>query len=405
MKTYGGVIASVQALYKKGIKPGTAVTRGILDRLGCPDAKLKIIHVAGTNGKGSVCEYLTQILLAAGKKTGTFQSPAVYDYCEQFRINGEPLEKGLLEHYLATALAVAGSDATGFETEVAAALYAFEREGCEYAVIECGMGGRDDATNAISRKELAVITSIGLEHTAFLGNTLKEICAHKAEIINNCPAVVSGLQTAEVKSYMRGKGVIFADKEVEITKSGLYGQKFLYGGKPFEINMSGSAQVYNAATAIEAARLLKISETSIYTGLKAAKLPGRLEILKARGTTYVLDGAHNPASFAPLAELLEKELANTVKTVIFGCLSDKDVDGDAKAIARYADRFIAVSPNSSRKMELNKIAAACKKYGNNVSAADGVKSALEMADGDKVVVVCGSFTLLEEAKEWIEKRS
>ena len=401
MENYGGAISKIISFYKKGIRPGTAVTRKILDNLGSPDKQLKIIHVAGTNGKGSVCEYLTQILIAAGKRVGTFTSPAVYDYFEQFRVNGVSVDGNTLEGYLSEALTAATDlDATGFEIEVAAALHAFKKEGCEYAVIECGMGGKDDATNAIAKKEVAVITSVGLEHTAYLGDTIEQICKHKAGIIKNCPAVASALQSAESAAYLGGKGVIFADKPVEVIKSGLNGQTFTYGGYGFFIQMLGKAQLYNAACAIEAARLLKIDFPAIYTGVKGAKLKGRLEILKANGTTYILDGAHNPSAFSPLCEALD--MLGGADVAVYGSLSDKDIQSNLLNLKGRVGKIYAVTPEGGRAMPADKVVETCEKCGIPAEKFASISEALEKASG-KTVVICGTFTIMKESKQWIEK--
>lgn len=397
-------INAVAQLYKKGIKTGTERTRAILNALDNPDKYLKIIHVAGTNGKGSVTEYLTRILIAAGKTVGTFQSPAVYDYFEQFRINGVPIAEEELEKAFKEVIAPAEKfGATGFEAETAGAILAFKNAGVEYAVIECGMGGLNDATNAILKKELAVITSIGLEHTAYLGKTIEEICAQKAGIIKDCPAVVSALQTDETLAYFGGKGVIFADKPVEIIESNLNRQIFMYGGCAFCTQMAGVFQPYNAACAIEAARLLKIDDGAIYAGIKAAKLPARAEVIRTNGKIYLLDGAHNPPALGELATLIKQRFAPVVTAIVFGCLSDKDVDEGVKALAGSAEKIIAVHPQNPRGMDLEKIVAACKKHFKNAVSAADIPAAIKETADFKSVVVCGSFTILSEAKRWIEK--
>ena len=321
--TYNEVVSAVFSLSGRGMDFGTERTRSILNALDCPDKKLKIIHVAGTNGKGSVAEYLTQILIAAGKKVGTFTSPAVFDYSEQFRVDGKPIEKELYARAFGQALKCA-EGATQFEVETAGALNAFALAGCEYAVVECGLGGTYDATNAILKKEVAVITSIALEHTAILGDTLADICKHKAGIIKDCPAVVSAYNPPEVIKYFKDLGATVADKPVEIIKSNLKGSSFLYGGFGFFTEMAGAVQPYNAAVAIEAARLLGLEHGAIYLGIKAAKRGGRCEILTTNGgKTYVLDGAHNPAAFVPLFELVTTNYGKA--DVIYGSLSDKNV--------------------------------------------------------------------------------
>ena len=361
---------------------GTERTRKLLNALGCPDKKLKIIHIAGTNGKGSVAEYLTQILIASGKKVGTFTSPAVFDYLEQFRIVGKPIDKELYARAFGQALASADG-ATQFEVETAGALYAFALAGCEYAVVECGLGGTYDATNAILKKEVAVITSIGLEHTAILGNTLTDICKHKAGIINSCPAVVSGYNPPEVIRYFKNLGALVAGK---------------YGNPP----TYGEAQKYNAGLAIEVAKLLKIDETSIYMGVNRAFLGGRCEILTTKdGTAYVLDGAHNPSAFGPLAELITDKFGKA--EVIYGSLADKNVSKNLEIIKTFASSVTLVPCDSPRNIDMEKLKKECVNCGICAGECENLTAALEKTQG-RAIVVCGSFTLLREAKEWIEKR-
>lgn len=360
------------------VHPGTQVTRSILNNLGSPDDALKIIHIAGTNGKGSVAELFTQILIAAGKKVGTFTSPAVYDFYDQFRIDGQPIPAENIEKYFERALTASdGLNPTDFEIQTAGALLAFKEEGCEWAVVECGMGGLNDATNAINKKELAVITSISLEHTQYLGNTIEEICAQKAGIIKNCPAVVTYRQSVGALEYFKNIGVIFA------------------GG-------NGDLRSCNAATAVAGAKILGLPEKAISEGVKNAKFAGRVEKFSAGGREYILDGAHNPAAFEPLMQSL-KDLPSSEITVIFGCLKDKDIEGCFSWLSRVCSRIVAVECKSPRKMPLGDIVAASKKYFKIVTSAQSVTEALDKAN-TKTVVVCGSFTLLKEAKLWIDKR-
>ena len=380
--TYSEVLSAVFSLSGRGMDFGTERTRRLLDALDCPDKKLKIVHIAGTNGKGSVAEYITQILIAAGKKVGTFTSPAVFDYLEQFKVDGTPIEKELYARAFGRALSCADG-ATQFEVETAGALYAFVLAGCEYAVVECGLGGTYDATNAILRKEVAVITSIGLEHTAILGNTLADICKHKSGIINGCPAVVSGYNAGEVVEFFKNLGAKVA---------GVYENPPMYG----------EAQKYNAGLAIEVARLLKIDETSIYMGVNRAFLGGRCEILTAKdGRIFVLDGAHNPAAFKPLAELVHGQFGYVY--VIFGSLSDKKVCQNLAIINKFAKKIALVPCPSARNISMEELKRECVEAGVCAVEEESVTAALENT-GEKVIVVCGSFTILKEAKEWIEKR-
>lgn len=370
----------------------TAPARAILDALGSPDNKLKIIHIAGTNGKGSTAEFFTEILVAAGKRTGTFTSPEVYSFYDQFRIDGKELSCETFEKYKSQAASFADG-ASEFEINTAAAISAFAGEGCEYAVIECGMGGLCDATNAINKKELAVIASVSLEHTAYLGKTVEEICAQKAGIIKNCPAIINAHQSKQAREFF--KNYKFADKI-----DGIFDGGFVYGGKKFALSADGCLQPHNAACAIEGARILGLDERAIYAGIKNCKPRGRLEKFKINGREYVLDGAHNPAAFRPLQEYLLSR--GCKRTVIFGCLNDKDIDGNLAHI--IANEIIAVACPSPRTRTVEDIFAHCKKqFGKRARKAESVTEALDIADGE-IVAVCGSFTLLKEALEWIEKR-
>lgn len=401
--TDGKISAEVRGMSGR-MEFGTERTREMLARLGFPEKSYKIIHIAGTNGKGSVAEYMTEILISAGKRTGTFTSPEVTDFNGQFRVNGKPISFERMEECFAAAKhAGEGLSPTGFELQTAGALLAFKEEGCEYAVIECGLGGLNDATNAVSSKSLALITSVSLEHTSFLGNTVAEICAQKAGIIRGCPAVVGSLQCDEGRNYFGKLGVSFADKPLKIIDEGLDGTRFSYGGEKYFLKIHGGVQPYNAALAAEGARRLGIAENAIKEGLSRAALTGRLQTLKRRGKLYVVDGAHNPASFVPLAEFLKKFTDGQDAALIFGCLSDKDIGGCLQKLEGLVSAVFAVKPSSPRAMDIEKISSACARRFKKVEERGSVAEALAGAAEYGTAVVCGSFTLVKEALEWIEK--
>ncbi len=401
---FNTVAEKITDMRAQGMKFGTERTRALLDKLGSPDGSLKIVHVSGTNAKGSVCEYLTQILLAAGARTGTYTTPEVFSFYDQFRVCGRQ-DKALADECLALADEAAEKmedKPTAYERQTAAAFLMFAKAGCEYAVTECCMGGTLDTTNAVRKKVMAAVTSVSLEHTAFLGDTLQEIAAHKAGIISDCPAVVSRCVPQEVRDVFFARGAVLS-LDAEDIAEGEEGTRFTCGGVRYFTHMQGCMQPYNAAVAITAAQMLGIDGASIKAGVARAFAPGRLQICAVGERRYILDGAHNPESFLPLARLLATRYEGRSRTIIYGCLRDKDADSSLAALSGCADRAIAVSPPGYRAMEREKILKACRAAFGNACAADGVSAALDGADGE-VVAVCGSFTLLKEAEEWIEKK-
>lgn len=398
------IIDTLKNYQKQGSKFGTERARALLNALKSPDDNLKIIHVAGTNGKGTTCAYLTRIIKSSGKRVGAFTSPEVYSFAEQFCVDGAPLKEEVLSKYLTAAYreAMKAYDKpSAFDVLTAAALLAFSEEGCEYAVIECGMGGLNDSTNAINSKELAVLTSVSLEHTAYLGDTVEKICEQKAGIIKNCPAIVSAYQCEQAKKYFSSLGVKFAGERLEMLSSSALGQTFLYNGNKYFIRMHGEAQAYNAATAAEAALALGFSVKSIEEGLASTELKGRVEAINKGNVTYVLDGAHNPASFAPLTEYVRA--FDGVKQLVYACLSDKDVKSIAPILCGVFDKIIVFAPDSYRAMDIESIYSAFSHCGKEIQRAGSVQDALGRARGD-LIAVCGTFTVLKEAKDWIDKK-
>lgn len=386
---------------RAGMKPGTGRTRELLDRLGCPDKKLNILHVAGSNGKGSVCAYLSHILREGGLRTGMFTSPAVFDRGECFAIDCLPAPRDILQKYTDEARSAAAGMADApspFELDTCTALAMFAGEGCTHCVLECGLGGLEDATNAVSRKSVAVITSIALEHTDILGATIADICRHKGGIIRDCPAVVPDDLPDEAAAYFAARGAIAAGGGLQILSRTEDCQRFTYGGSDYAVRMYGDGQLKNAAVAIECAKLIGIPQDAVARGLYAARLPGRVQPLRAGGRLFILDGAHNPGAFGPLMQFAGG--MEGTKSLVYSCLSDKDVEGCAAVLAPVFGEVNIVPAPGGRGMDTAAIAAAFEK--NNVKAhifAD-VPAALAAASGD-TVAVCGTFTILKEAKQWI----
>lgn len=383
---------------------GVERCRKLLDNLDSPDEKLKIVHIAGTNGKGSVAEYASRILFAAGHKVGTFTTPQVYDYTDCFRVNCVPISLSELDCFLDMAARAAdGLGATIFEIETAAALSAFVKNGCEYAVVECGLGGLLDATNAIRKKELALITSIGLEHTKILGETIEDICAQKSGIINNCPALATSLQPSAAREYFERIGVTIVGDGLKILRSDLSGTEFEFEGIGYFTKAIGCAQPYDAALAIAGAKILNMPLNAVYSGVNSANPQGRLQVFDIENKKIILDGAHNPSAFMPLCELLKKH-SKRVRLVL-SCLSDKDLRSSLAQFNGLADGVAVVESKSPRAMPIDKILSICQEFFPVVSAAESVQEAIEslfpLAD---ILVVCGSFTILEDGKKWIDEK-
>ncbi len=395
-----------------GMVFGTETERRLLDALGSPDDKLKIIHIAGTNGKGSTAVFLSSILKEAGKSVGTFMSPMVYVYEDMFQLNCTPADEETLTAVMQEVLSCMEKNeihATQFEVETATAILLFKEQKCEYAVLECGMGGRDDATNAVHKKKLAIITPISLEHTKFLGKTLEEIADAKAGIITDCPAIVSANQTDEVLEYfyplwLEGNILIKDPVDVPDIHDEEDGLKFKYNYTWYKTHTHGWTQTDNAVLAIQAARKLGVHGEAIAKGLENAYIPGRMEVIRRGNREFVLDGAHNPGAFLPLGIYLSHK--QDIR-IIYGCLRDKDADECMKKLScllrGQSAKISAVQPPSPRAMDEDRIYDVCSRYFKDVTRFKTVTEALD-ASTEKTTVVCGTFTFLPEALKWTERR-
>lgn len=442
---YREALSYIESIGRVGSDYGVERMRVFLDILGEPDKRLKFIHVAGTNGKGSVSAYLTSVLREAGYRVGTYNSPSVFCYNERWCLDGRSLcdadvakymtalrqaieqenarrgQLGLLKFDGANPVFTGEFQPTAFEIETALAMLAFKDKDCDIVVLETGLGGRFDATNAIRQKELAVITPIGLDHCALLGNTLGEIAAEKAAIIRG--GAVTCAQSAEVMQsilnpYEIVDGVkkalpanVEICKEAKLIKGDIGGQLFEYGGKKYRIALLGGHQLQNASIAICAIEYLikngwKISEAALEAGLANARWSARLEIVKDAenrfniyipdGKTLVFDGAHNPHGATALAAGLKEYFENKRIHLVLGMLADKDVDGAVGILAPLARRVTAVTPDSPRALDKEVLYKKVAAY-TSCDICEDIRLAVQNAlSGDcDVVVLCGSLTLFK----------
>lgn len=406
---------SVRFLYALGNESRTARLgleriRTLLAELGHPERRSGIIHVAGTNGKGSTCALLESALRAAGWDTGLFTSPHLAEPTERIRINGAPLAPEAFAHAFDEVHAAAESllareqiDAhpTYFECVTAMAFLAFHEAQVQWTVLEVGMGGRLDATNVV-QPELCVITPVDLDHERYLGRGIESIAAEKAGIIKPGAPVVLGRQREEAERVLLDAALgaavpVIRSTEWPIEDLAIHarGSTFLSRGYRIRCGLPGRHQVDNALTAVAALDRLGIARDAVERGIAAARWPGRLEYVG--GTPQILlDGAHNPAGTRALAEYLKEFCADRRITLIYGAMRDKAVEESAGVLFPLCEEVILTAPRQARAVRpeaLRELAAhpRCR-------IAAGVEQALKMAAGGDLVLVTGSLFLVGEAR-------
>ena len=436
---YQEAIDYIKNIERSGSDYGIERMRELLDLLGAPDRHLKFVHIAGTNGKGSVSAYLTSILKEAGYKVGTYNSPSVFCYNERWLINGQPLSDDDVAKYLTVvkeciqseqilrqAFDIGEFKPTAFEQETAVAMLAFFDKECDICVLETGLGGRWDATNAIDDKVLSIVTPIGLDHCALLGNTLGEIASEKAAIIKD--EVVTCNQPPEVMEQLRRpfaikdgkkeyrKATVVVCKQPRFLHGDICGQTFLYDGKKYGISMLGRHQLVNASIAICAVGELRkkhfsIDDNALEKGLKNTVWKARLQVVKnakeefnitiPQDKVLVFDGSHNPQGAMTLANAINELFENKRIHLVLGILKDKDVQGICDTLVPLASKVTCITPPSPRAMkkeELQKIVAPlCRgDCDTDDSIKDAVQSSL-LGDCD-ATILCGSLTLFAGLK-------
>lgn len=408
---------AIKALFARttqGIKPGLDVVSALLDALGNPHHRLAVVHVAGTNGKGSVCAMLESVLRASGFKTGLYTSPHLVDFSERFRINGIQISEPTLERYMErleqAAEAVESSTglrpATFFEISTAIAFQYFADEQVDIAVIETGMGGRWDATNVVIPL-LSVITRIDIDHVNFLGDTLAKIAAEKAGIVKPGRPVVVAPQAEEAMAELLrpGQPIVVGSEAVAVAKVGqpqrLKIETPSRNLPPVNLPLLGECQRENCAVAIAALEILSDMlgfEPAFKKGLESTVWAARFQSLRDN-PPVVLDGAHNPSGAQALVKTLKEVFPGRQVGFILGFLGDKDAAGFLRAIKPVAAKAWTVPIDAERGTSAEHAAAQARAVGIEAAPA-GVAAAwdaaLEWAAGpDRMVVVAGSLYLTQ----------
>ena len=399
--------------------PGLARSRELLGLLGDPQKKLKFVHIAGTNGKGSTAAMLAAVLQSAGYRTGLYTSPHLLRFHERMRVNGEEIDdKSLitLTNTVRRAAAQMREMPTGFEIMTAIAFLYFVQERCDIVSLEVGLGGRIDSTNVIPAPEVCVVMNIGLEHTAILGDTLEKIAAEKCGIIKRGAHAVLFGQTEGVEAVAREKctqeGValtVTAQEKLERISSSLDGQVFKYRGRgPYHLRLLGEYQLLNALTVIDTCTALrsrgweKLTDEAIDSGLSAARWPGRLELLR-RSPDFIVDGAHNPQCVDALMDSLAALYSGKKLIFLTGVLRDKDWQQMLRRALPLAKAFVVITPPSARALDENELAGWLRAQGIEAIPAagtdDGVRRALAIAGKDDAICSWGSLYFTGEVRK------
>lgn len=413
---YKEALAYIDGVAWFGSKPGLSRVTELLHALGDPQDRLKFVHIAGTNGKGSCAAMLASVLKAAGYKTGLFTSPYLYRFNERMQINGEEIGNEVLAD-IVTRVSVPAEKMedhpTEFELMTAAAMLWYAEAGCDIVVLETGLGGRFDATNVISRPEVSVIMNIGLDHTKVLGDTVEQIAAEKAGIIKpGCPCVLYQ-QSESVTRVIRdrcvetGSALTVADfSAIKTEFDSLEGQVFTYKGDAYAIPLLGAHQRKNAAVVIEATEVLrrrgwKLPQEDVEHGLYAVSWPARFEPVSEE-PYFIVDGGHNPQCAQTVAENLKNYFPLCRRVLLMGVLADKDYKSLSEILAPEADEFVCVTPSSDRALPAEKLAELLRTFGKPVTVCEsikaGVSAAIDAAGPEGMVCAVGSLYMVGEIR-------
>ncbi|KPI46999.1 folylpolyglutamate synthase [Clostridioides difficile] len=429
---YEEALEYISQTNKFGIRLGLENIGKLLELLGNPQETLNIIHVAGTNGKGSVCSFVSNILRECGYKVGLYTSPYLETFTERIRVNGENIPQDdvariieLIKEKIDIMVEQGYAYPTEFEVVTAMAFYYYSEQNVDFVALEVGLGGRYDATNIITKSLVSVIASISLDHTGILGDTIEKIAYEKAGIIKENGVVLVYDQTDEVKNVIKSvcneKKAQYIEvnfDDINIKKSDIDSQiydctvmKEIY--KDLEIKLIGEHQINNSILAMSVIKYLKdinklekISEESIRKGLINTKWPGRIEKIK-ENPIFIIDGAHNEDGAKSLAKALNKNFKDRSLTLLIGMLEDKDIDSVLNILLPHFNKVITTTPNNPRAINSDTLKEKVLKYVDDVTSKheieDAVNYTLETSNKDDVIISAGSLYMIGTVRTLVNK--
>lgn len=407
--------------------PGLHRIRALCAALGDPQKKLKFVHIAGTNGKGSTACMLASVLQKAGYRTGLYTSPYLVQFYERIRVDGKMIGDDNLTRLAervalaAESLALPEGESIGeFEFTTALAFLYFLEQECDIVVLETGLGGRCDATNVIDSPEAVVLTPISRDHMSVLGDTITEIAGEKAAIIKHATAVICAPgQTTEAMTVLLracdAAGGVWCsyENDIKLLRCDITGSAFVYEGQGYTLAMPGYHQLQNAMTALHTIAALRergwdIPVPAAVHGLAAARMQGRLERLR-ESPLVLLDGAHNMAGVTALCNTVDEMLKMRRLLVVMGMVRDKEYEPCIRMVAKRADVLYACEPSDNDRALCAQALAAiaeqeCSEVYDCGTAEQAIALAIQHAQPNDCVLICGSLFLIGEAEKILRTR-
>ena len=417
---YTEAVDYIHSLLKFGIRPGLSGMDALLRLLGNPHKSLKYVHVAGTNGKGSTTTAISNVLCEAGYRVGLYTSPYVTHFLERVQFMSKPVDEAVFAESVSKVktavedLEGQGITITEFEALTAAAFLCYKSLCCDVVVLEVGLGGRLDATNIIDTPLVNVITSLSIDHSAILGNTIEEIAFEKCGTIKDNGNVVcsygqpvGALDVIRKTVEDKGNSLVIPDEfGVKIIKSDIFGTEFIYKNNRYTVPMAGAHQMKNMTCVIEACKILgeslNISQEHITSGIAKTVLPARVEVI-SRKPLVILDGGHNEDGAKAFFEAVSPIIKMQKRLVVIaGMMGDKAVEKSLKPLMECTDVFYAVTPENPRAMTATELSEIANKYVGEVYAIDNISEAVgaacEVLDDDTALFVVGSLYLAGEVR-------